>query len=150
MPYKDSDVAKLKRTEYRAAHRDLFREQQRNYYEQHKEERKQYHREYQNKPEVKAHNRRVSVKRAYNLLPEQHVALLERQNYRCAFPHCGVVVDIFSPIDHNHGCCPITAKSCGKCVRSVLCKNHNIGLGMFEKLNPECLIDAYNYLVRTK
>jgi hypothetical protein len=89
--------------------------------------------------------------RFYNLTPEQHDQLLKDQEYRCAFPHCGAAVDVNSAIDHNHGCCPKTgpqSTSCGKCVRGILCDTHNVGLGYFDKLSPECLLDAYRYLVR--
>lgn len=30
--------------------------------------------------------------------------------------------------------------------KAYLCQGHNVGLGFFENLNPECLLDAYNYL----
>ena len=34
-------------------------------------------------------------------------------------------------VDHDHSCCPGTARSCGKCVRGVLCHGCNSGLGAF-------------------
>lgn len=36
----------------------------------------------------------------------------------------------FFAVDHNHKCCP-GKKSCGKCVRGLLCMNCNQGLGKF-------------------
>ena len=38
-------------------------------------------------------------------------------------------------IDHDHGCCG-KDKSCGRCVRGILCGNHNRLIGMFEKAMP--------------
>lgn len=38
-------------------------------------------------------------------------------------------------IDHNHQCCDEPRKSCGKCVRGVLCRKHNTALGHIE-LDP--------------
>ena len=36
-------------------------------------------------------------------------------------------------IDHDHRCCPVKLRSCGKCVRGALCRNHNRWLGVVEK-----------------
>lgn len=33
-------------------------------------------------------------------------------------------------VDHDHNCCP-GKKSCGKCIRGVLCFGCNVGLGAF-------------------
>ena len=81
--------------------------------------------------------RRRFVERKYGLTPDQHDTMLKEQKYRCAFPDCGLAVTIYSPIDHRHS---------DDKVRGVLCINHNLGLGHFEKLNPKCLLNAYAYL----
>lgn len=46
-------------------------------------------------------------------------------------------------IDHDHKCCP-GSLSCGECVRGVLCRKCNSGLGMFED-DPRLLKRALNY-----
>ena len=146
MPYKDAEENKRCIQEYRKTHSNLIKEKMSLYYNTHKDDLRKSQNEYKRTPEVRLRQRQRFVFNSYNLTPEQHTELLDKQGYRCAFPHCGVKVDIFSPIDHDHGCCPTNARSCGKCVRSVLCSLHNTGLGFFEKLNPECLLDAYIYL----
>ena len=51
-------------------------------------------------------------------------------------------------IDHDHACCPGT-RSCGKCVRGLLCNWCNRLLGMaFD--NPAILAGAIQYLDETK
>jgi len=47
-------------------------------------------------------------------------------------------------VDHDHECCP-SRKSCGKCVRRLLCGKCNVGLGNFND-NPALLRAAALYL----
>lgn len=49
-------------------------------------------------------------------------------------------------VDHDHTCCP-GDKSCGNCVRGVLCHSCNVALGLF-KDDPERLENAAAYLRR--
>lgn len=51
-------------------------------------------------------------------------------------------------VDHDHSCCP-GDRSCGKCVRGILCANCNLGIGYFED-SPEFLAAAIGYLERYK
>ena len=51
-------------------------------------------------------------------------------------------------VDHNHKCCP-GKKSCGKCVRGLLCHKCNIGQGHFDD-DPLLLLSAATYLKRSE
>jgi Recombination endonuclease VII len=59
---------------------------------------------------------------------------------RCAI--CGSIDNLV--IDHDHSCCP-GSHTCGKCIRGLLCRKCNSGLGMFND-NPQLLVKASNYL----
>jgi Recombination endonuclease VII len=81
--------------------------------------------------------------------------LLDLQGGRCAC--CGDELDIdLRPrpgrlsrvhVDHDHSCCA-GARSCGKCVRGILCVNCNAMLGR-AKDDPERLRSGAEYLERT-
>lgn len=49
-------------------------------------------------------------------------------------------------IDHDHSCCP-GAKSCGECIRGVLCMKCNAGIGYFDN-RPGVLMAAIEYLLK--
>lgn len=49
-------------------------------------------------------------------------------------------------IDHDHRCCP-GIYSCGKCIRGILCHNHNRGLGFFGD-DPAELAAGIEYLLK--
>lgn len=85
----------------------------------------------------------VSTRSRHNLKPGQYADMLARQGGRCAL--CQKEPDshrLF--VDHDHACCP-GAGSCGQCVRSLLCRTCNSGLGMFRD-DPELLRKAINYV----
>lgn len=50
-------------------------------------------------------------------------------------------------IDHDHKCCPDKLKSCGKCVRGLLCNKCNVALAMFED-DPIRMERAIAYVTR--
>lgn len=51
-------------------------------------------------------------------------------------------------IDHDHACCS-SPKTCGKCIRGVLCRACNKGLGQFRD-DPAFLRKAAEYLERRR
>lgn len=58
---------------------------------------------------------------------------------------CGRVGVKKMNIDHDHSCCPKNKRSCGKCVRGVLCRDCNLGIGHF-KDDIDLLKRAIKYL----
>ena len=67
-------------------------------------------------------------------------AMYFEQDGACAICKINEATDV----DHDHRCCPGTI-SCGRCVRALLCRSCNTGIG---KLNdsPELLREAANYI----
>ena len=69
----------------------------------------------------------------YGLTQENFDRLLEEQDHACAM--CHTAFDDGQPmfIDHDHACCPDEKRSCGKCVRGLLCLSCNTALGHIER-----------------
>jgi hypothetical protein len=67
----------------------------------------------------------------YGITEEQYDNLLATQDNKCAV--CKTeFTDIVRPnIDHDHNCCP-GARSCGKCLRGLLCSHCIIFASMME------------------
>src|SRR5204863_8159481 len=82
----------------------------------------------------------------YGMTWEQYQELLAEQGGGCAL--CGQQCSSgrLLAVDHDHACCP-GMKSCGKCVRGLLCGDCNHGLGKFED-SPERLRAAAAYVER--
>jgi hypothetical protein len=76
-------------------------------------------------PEI---NKRYAVKRYYGITLEDKEAMLAAQGGKCLI--CGGTESRGKgwAVDHDHSCCPGT-KTCGKCIRGILCSTCNNGLG---------------------
>ena len=75
----------------------------------------------------------------------EYEALLQKQGGRCAI--CGTKPNGERlAVDHDHACCP-GKRSCGKCVRGLLCGHCNRGLGHFND-REALLARALAYLSR--
>lgn len=90
-----------------------------------------------------------TTKRRYGLTAQQYQKMLEGQEYRCAIcrRHRDEFPKNFS-VDHDHNCCPVNRrndKTCGMCVRGLLCVNCNQGLGSFRD-EEKLLLAAIKYL----
>ena len=95
-------------------------------------------------------NRRISIRR-YGIEWEQYEKMLAEQGGVCAIcqrpPTGRGTSGQRLHVDHDHSCCPGN-RSCGKCVRALLCTNCNRGIGYFQD-NPALLRVAINYLTTT-
>lgn len=83
-------------------------------------------------PESRAKWRRKGRLAAYGLTPERFDEMLAEQGNACAM--CREPFKEGRPIvvDHDHSCCDTKLRSCGKCVRGLLCHPCNIALGQIE------------------
>jgi len=79
------------------------------------------------KPEVAAITSRKS---RYRLSDERYQQLLEAQGGVCAICKQECSTGKALAVDHDHSCCP-PRKSCGDCVRALLCSRCNLGIGSF-------------------
>jgi len=88
---------------------------------------------------------RTRLVEKYGISIEEYHQILKEQNYCCKI--CGMEESSYRKrlsIDHDHSCCPGT-KSCGNCIRGLLCSNCNMFLGN-AKDNVDILRAAIEYL----
>ncbi len=84
------------------------------------------------------------IARKYNITPESWEEMYAAQGGRCRICQ-SAITRTQAQTDHDHGCCPGTANSCGECVRGLLCRPCNQGLGYFRD-NPARLRAAAQYV----
>jgi Recombination endonuclease VII len=86
-------------------------------------------------PDAKARWNRAHKFVRLGITEERFNELLEVQGYACAMCRAPFG-DAFPQVDHDHNCCEPDptghAKSCGKCVRGLLCFRCNTALGYVE------------------
>ena len=86
----------------------------------------------------------------FNVTPEQYDEMLAEQGGGCWI--CDRTPEEEGralAVDHDHGCCPQQKRSCGRCVRALLCANCNNGLGRFRD-DPALLERALALLTNVK
>lgn len=92
--------------------------------------------------------RAATLWNSYGLTVEAFQDLLRSQGGGCRI--CATVPE--SPyslhVDHDHACCNTRKKSCGKCVRGLLCSPCNTALGLLAD-DPVRLRAAADYLEQT-
>lgn len=79
----------------------------------------------------------------YNLQPSDIAGMLSAQGSLCAICPRTLTVETLA-VDHDHACCP-GKRSCGKCVRGLLCSNCNTGIGLLQD-DPTILRKAAEYV----
>lgn len=67
-----------------------------------------------------------NLKIRYNLSLEQYNSIIAEGCFICG-SHDRLC------IDHDHNCCP-DSRTCGECIRGVLCWNHNLGEAKFKSI----------------
>lgn len=91
-------------------------------------------------------NKNRKLKYYYNITFAEYNKMLQSQNYVCAICH-GVNKttgkDLF--VDHDHACCP-GGRSCGSCVRGLLCNDCNLSIGRMDD-DPTRLVKAAQYIL---
>ena len=87
--------------------------------------------------------RRRKLWGSYRLTQEDYDRLLEEQSGLCAI--CLETGPL--QVDHDHSCCP-GEKSCGDCVRGLLCRRCNYTILGAAKDNAELLQRAADYVKR--
>lgn len=84
----------------------------------------------------------------YRITRTEYYNLLDKQAGGCAI--CGKQCKSGRrlAVDHDHNCCP-GKRSCGKCIRGLLCGVCNPGLGYFQD-DIDLLEKAINYMRSTR
>lgn len=109
----------------------------------------------QQKPATKAKQWENRLKRVYGITTAQYESLLERQSGRCATcrepetaRHQNGTIKRLA-VDHDHACCP-GQKSCGKCIRGLLCQRCNVAAGILDALSPDLVTALTRYIQQAR
>ena len=84
-------------------------------------------------PESRKKSARKSRLASYGLTLEHFDLLLKAQDYACGMCHEPFAEGQSIHVDHDHACCKGNCRSCGKCVRGLLCHVCNVALGHIER-----------------
>jgi hypothetical protein len=83
--------------------------------------------------------------RKFNITRAQYDELLTEQGGTCAICFGQSRNGDRLSVDHDHNCCPERGRSCGSCIRGLLCSDCNRAIGMMRD-DPERLRKAATYL----
>lgn len=113
-----------------------------------KDRRRAYVRRYREKypDRVKEQERSQNLRTKFGISVEQYDAMLADQGGVCV---CGVAPGTRRfAVDHDRSCCSGN-KSCGKCLRGLLCSNCNTALGLLKE-SRTTIENLLNYMERHK
>jgi hypothetical protein len=116
-------------------------------YDKHRKAKQKKWRDTKGPDHVRRIYRKSYYKNYYKMTMEQFEELFARQDGKCA--GCRYIFrdsnDELICIDHDHACCSNGKKTCGKCVRGILCDLCNRILGQGKDV-PETLESLARYL----
>lgn len=101
--------------------------------------------ERKSKERSKEYRRWLKIETRYKLSRESYEQMFDEQDGKCLI--CKEKQDRLF-VDHDHACCPTdqtNQKTCGECVRGLLCWHCNSGLGHFRD-DPDRMQAAIAYL----
>jgi len=84
-------------------------------------------------PEVRKKSNRKYRISSYGLTQQQFDRLLDAQQHACGMCHELFEKGQIIHVDHDHACCNRKNRSCGECIRGLLCQTCNIALGHIER-----------------
>lgn len=88
--------------------------------------------------------RKTQIRTKYGLTQDAYDALLAEQHGVCAICLDPPSEGDYLHVDHDHACCP-GKSSCSKCIRGLLCRGCNTGLGHLRD-NVDNMRRAIRYL----
>lgn len=127
---------------YRYVCKTCSKEYNRKYNSEHKQAALDNGREWKLKNPDKV--RDIWIKYHYKLSSDEYRSLIGNQGNRCAVCDLEFSDSNIPFVDHDHTCC-LGNKSCGSCVRGLLCRHCNTALG-FLRDDPRILKKAIAYL----
>ena len=131
------------KSHYSKQYNDKTKQQRKDYYKDHYQEHKEYWKE--NAIKTWESRRNNILLDTYNITLAQYREMFEKQGGKCYI--CGLHQTKLKRalgVDHNHSCCP-GKKSCGKCIRKLLCSSCNNAIGALRD-SPELLRKSAIYV----